>query len=829
MFDFRLFVKPMEHQMEAARFIVSRKASLICFKTGTGKSILAIVSAFKLLKDKSVEKVLMVVTASSVIEVTNDFVTKSNYTPVNLKTEKEFLDFMKDPEQLIGLLTYEKINKFSLPNMAKSLMGRQTAVYLDECLNKNSRILLADGSLMRISRIVSNKLPVSVMSYNEKTGKLEAKKVVGWFRNSPKHFYKVRTELGGNLEASMEHGFFTERGYVPLRDLKVGDSVYIKGVVLNSIQKQLLLGSLLGDASLSRKKGKGLTRNSRFKFNHSSKQESWVQLKYDILKFLCNTEPKIVVNGGYGEYNSTFTTRSLPCFNEIYDLCIKRGKRTVTREWLDQLTPLSLAVWYMDDGSMGYSTNRQGDKVGVSISLHTHSFSEGENHLIVDYFKEVWDICFGVREDTRGRGFYLMANVAETRKFLELVAPYFSDGILDYKIDGYDAGNLMEQYRDNPISEGLIRDKIVKIEKVQLINDKLDTSYNIEVEDNHNYFAGGVLVSNCHRLKTPTAQLTKNFKAIRNLFTYCIGLTATPLTTKLYDLFHIVDFLNPAVFVSKNRFTYNFVNVRMKELANGRRYPEIQGYKNLPLLNQFLEPIMLTYYPSQNTIYHPHYVELEEIEEYIKASKGVMDNGDTKMHATRMIDLQRVVNNSPEKKRLFREVVDSIKDSGFIVYCHFHETIDILSEMLDEMGIEYRSISGEVTSANRKKIKDWFNKNPKGKALLITSAGSQSLNLQSTNQMVFYDIPFGFGAFTQTKGRVERIFSEHDEFDIHFIMIKDTIDEYKYNLVSSYSTLTQKLFHSETVPKADLETFNSKLLKMLRNSLMWKTRKRREI
>lgn len=48
--------------------------------------------------------------------------------------------------------------------------------------------------------------------------------------------------------------------------------------------------------------------------------------------------------------------------------------------------------------------------------------------------------------------------------------------------------------------------------------------YNVEVENNHNYFAAGVLVHNCHHIKAPS------FLSIQQAYTesHHIGLTATP-------------------------------------------------------------------------------------------------------------------------------------------------------------------------------------------------------------------------------------------------------------------------------------------------------------
>ena len=53
--------------------------------------------------------------------------------------------------------------------------------------------------------------------------------------------------------------------------------------------------------------------------------------------------------------------------------------------------------------------------------------------------------------------------------------------------------------------------------------------YNIEVADNNNYFANGVLVHNCHKAVGSPTKIMQFYKVLSNLQArYKIGLTATP-------------------------------------------------------------------------------------------------------------------------------------------------------------------------------------------------------------------------------------------------------------------------------------------------------------
>src|SRR6266705_3200308 len=51
------------------------------------------------------------------------------------------------------------------------------------CFHYSTRVMLADGTSEKIGKIVNQKLAVEVLSWNEKTGAIEPRKVVNWFDN----------------------------------------------------------------------------------------------------------------------------------------------------------------------------------------------------------------------------------------------------------------------------------------------------------------------------------------------------------------------------------------------------------------------------------------------------------------------------------------------------------------------------------------------------------------------------------------------------------------------------------------------------------------------
>lgn len=141
---------------------------------------------------------------------------------------------------------------------------------------------------------------------------------------------------------------------------------------------QILYGTLLGDGSLYKRSSNG---HVVFSLSHSPKQESYLQHKRELLQEL---KPYPIADSG--DKWGTLQMRVVPHpeFDKIYKVFYPNGKKIVSREILNKLSPLSIAIWFMDDG------NISSDK--SSFSIATCSFSLEEHKLIKDYFKNKWGI-----------------------------------------------------------------------------------------------------------------------------------------------------------------------------------------------------------------------------------------------------------------------------------------------------------------------------------------------------------------------------------------------------------------------------------------------------
>ncbi len=95
--------------------------------------------------------------------------------------------------------------------------------------------------------------------------------------------------------------------------------------------------------------------NVRLKIDHSEKQREYVQWKYEELASCVPSRPARIdyydKRTGNTYCNRRFATHSLPDFDYYWGLFYRSGRKIIPIN-IGQIlhSPISLAVWHMDDG-----------------------------------------------------------------------------------------------------------------------------------------------------------------------------------------------------------------------------------------------------------------------------------------------------------------------------------------------------------------------------------------------------------------------------------------------------------------------------------------------
>ncbi len=360
------------------------------------------------------------------------------------------------------------------------------------CFHYNARVVLADGTTEKIGKIVNQKMPVEVLSFDPTTGKIEPRKVVNWFDNGKADYFLQFEVEGGpsgyrHFAATPNHTIFTPNGEVAAGDLRVGDEVLamVEDYYVTDDQLQLFLGGALGDGSL-RQVG---TNTATFRVGHSKEQEDYVRWKHSMPEPFSRSFGK--TGNGLG-----FDTFAFPALLDLRrTLYNKEGKRTVTANVLEKLDVRGLAVWYGDDGSFARHYERRGH--GKSV-IYNKSLKGKDRELVKAMFEH-----FGLGQPKDdGRGFWL--NSKQTAKFQELVAPYLHPSV-QHKVHPNLRGRFEWQpsINDSHLSEnplGLrrqLRAVSARISKIYIKPPTRSTHrFDLEVEGNHTYMVDGVIVHN---------------------------------------------------------------------------------------------------------------------------------------------------------------------------------------------------------------------------------------------------------------------------------------------------------------------------------------------
>ncbi len=214
---------------------------------------------------------------------------------------------------------------------------------------------------------------------------------------------------------------------------------------------------------------------------------------------------------------------------------------------------------------------------------------------------------------------------------------------------------------------------------------------------------------------------------------------------------------------------------------------------------------------------------------------------ETKKHQARLPEMQIYVDLSEEKRKLLLDIIKNGKSSdsdenllekGVIVYISYISVVEQISKDLTKEGIDHYVIMGKTKQAERGEIAQEFKGNPNSKVVLITRAAGESLNLNGTNEIILYDLPEGPGKFSQILGRVARNFSKFEQqgrsFYIHYVIVRETIDEYKPLLLSSKKELEEQILHADTINLKGQGSFDGMLLKKIRQKMLWKVKHKKK-
>lgn len=211
--------------------------------------------------------------------------------------------------------------------------------------------------------------------------------------------------FGSNLSSTIGYPYYT---IIIRHMIKLPTNIY-----------DMLVGILLSDGWLSINK----QNNARFSFKQSLARFKYLYFVFNKLSHYCSAYPYLVKTNLKGKtfFAVAVTTRTLPCFTELYDLFYVKGIKIVPLNLFDILTYEGLVHWICGGGSL---------TKGGGIYLNTQSFTVKECVFIINVLIIKFDLNCSLHFQREQPVIYISAR--SVRKLYPKISQYIVPS-MEYK------------------------------------------------------------------------------------------------------------------------------------------------------------------------------------------------------------------------------------------------------------------------------------------------------------------------------------------------------------------------------------------------------------
>lgn len=189
---------------------------------------------------------------------------------------------------------------------------------------------------------------------------------------------------------------------------------------------QVLIGSLIGDRHIE-KRGNGI----RIKFEQTNRNVEylmWFHKFFALNGYCSNEKPKLfkqIKKNNFVYHGYKFVTYSFSSFYWLYEAFYTNKVKHLPIEILNQLlTPIRLAIWFIDDGSA----------LGKGFKLAISCFEKEELNKLCYLLYNKYNLECSLHKDKKYFSLYIKSSSAN--EFRKLVKPYIINSI-KYKLGSY--------------------------------------------------------------------------------------------------------------------------------------------------------------------------------------------------------------------------------------------------------------------------------------------------------------------------------------------------------------------------------------------------------
>ena len=695
---------------------------------------------------------------------------------------------------------------------------------VDECFTYDSKVMTDNGE-MYIGDIVENGLDVKILTFNHIENKIEYKPIVRWIRKNKNTIYQIKLNNGLFIECTDNHKFYTKnRGYVKAKDITRSDELYMlsKRVnkTTNSEEGEVLFKKLFSN-------NKELTTPTE-KTGKNILQKMFKLLQDNVL------------------YNGKKNDKTKLLFSKLCEY-IKVQQSGNKRKKTENYRKKWWMVESYEEDTQKQSTHgrrliRKNEKKQSNVKFEKYRENEisvnGEN---ISLKRGKWKInetsntTSSIIGKRMGDG---MCNLyKKCQSFIQEFTSFLSCG---YWKQG--EKNFSRNRRKNSQTEKMEifgqeknrSSQFVRAESFTILergsydkstgmSSKSTRVYDLEIEENHNYFVNGILVSNCHYISNPEANRTKLLNDVLQVIPKVWLLSGTPMTSRPINYFNLLKIIDSPLslnwqsyvrrYCAGFQFTVTDENGRKRKVwrTNGASHLDelrerskshvLRRMKTdiLDLPEKLITPIFLD---LKSTFYN------EELEEFMRITEDKKGDESISVTLNRLMKVRQLI--AYEKIPYTCELIDKCleMDKKVIVFTNFTMTLDMLHEKYKKNSVV---LDGRMTKEKKQASVDKFQNDNKIKIFIgnIVAAGV-GLTLTAAETVIMNDLSFVPSHHSQAEDRAYR-YGQKNNVLVYYPVFENTVEMIIHNILQKKKNIIDQVMGDGEYS----ESFGKELIKEL--------------
>jgi len=738
-----------------------------------------------------------------------------------------------------------KLKKLGLDFLPKCIVA-------DECFTYDTLIDTDNGKL-KIGDIVENKLNVKILSYNHKLKKIERKSISRYLCNGYKDIVRVKFNNGDTIECTSDHKFYslTENKYKPIKEFTYGEKLYRKKEKNTNERNRLF--ELQENPQTKKKQPKVLLKKMLCELYFKRKCDQIINYEEIKRKFSGKDKKKLfclwdrIFNKKNDEKKILFTQ----LFSNMENVSETNQRKSSQQRNIQENIEKS-NISFTEESRVKRSNFIKNEKTQSNVQNAKYRKNERKNYWSNIFIKRwKWSInkttiktfLINIRNNIYENGIFNTSNTTIERNEYKnrLTTNTLQSGHWNSisEISNRDRWEYTQNKKMEVFRLSKNRDiEIVWLESIEVLESgnrrKLGESggenkkvYDLEINDNHNYFANNILVSNCHKLKNTKANTYKNFKKLFKKVEHKVFLSGTPAPNRIYELYTTLNQISPIEFATKKHFLEYYCGmVFNNEMMTWETH-------NMPKLDELYNKLSAYTYRRRKEdvldlpkkMYQKICIEMDDnqIDEYREIEEGVVEEimfGN--VHQTQLNPLTVLIRlrqfTAKQKIKMVAELIERLieEDEKVVVVDMFKQNLYDLHKLFPNISAVH---TGDQTVEERNIIVSKFQDSNSDLKLFLGSVQtcSYGLTLTVSNKMFIITLPFSVGEYDQVSDRIHRI-GQNSHVTIFIPQLMGTIDEKVYDLIDS-----KRKEISKAIDNVD---FQSKVSESILNDLIGSLKKK---